>query len=486
MNAVIRAAAAVLAVGLLSLAASTGNAAERIPFVVHVMTENDGGTGAMTMRDMAKLVYMMMASGNPAGSYKAALAAGMKTIWYEDPHRIGDIPGQMSDRPPVTALRRDSDLMRCAQGGLLDSTYSSKNGTYFGDPTSRNLIAKTNEQLTMATSHYGPVAYLWIDDSMLLTDTWADAWYCGDRPPALPSNGGNGMPGGVHGEPRNLGITYANGSAYTPRNFIANLVSFDNALTAPVLDEGACIGDGTPLGGERFDGGSTAILSVTAHNSAGVLCENFAEGWGNRQTLNGKAVDDFWRQDLNSGVHVLSAHKMFISYVYIGNEGSDNRGTVDDFDQRGYIYASFMLLFDYEHSVYKTGTWGARLPPKAPVMVLPENLLVPTEPLQTAVWPQRIDQLQRGGVYVREFASCGYAGQPIGPCAAVVNPSSSSSNPMPALQGHYGHSVTFVGNDGAFTGRHGTPDYGDTGDLKFDARPVPSSLPPAGWAILVR
>ncbi len=442
----------------------------------------------MSMRDTAKLVYMMNASGNPAGSYQAALASGMKTVWYEDPHRIGDIPGQMSDRPPITAIRNDADLMKCGQGGLLDSTYAPKNGTYFGDPMSRNLIAKTNEQLAMATSHYGPVSYLWIDDSMLLTDTWAESWYCGDRPPALSSNGGNGMPGVAHGEPRGLGITYANGSAYTPpKNFHRqNLVAFDNALGAPVLDEGACIGDGTPLGGAPSDGGSTAMLSVAAHNSAGVLCENFAEGWGNRQTVNGKAVDEFWSRDVNSGIQVLSAHKMFICYEYIGNEDASNRGTVSDTDQRGYIYASFMLIFDYEHSVYKTGFAGARLPPKAPVMVLPENLLVPMQPLQTATWPQRIDQLKRGSVYVREFASCGYAGQAIGPCAAVVNPSSSNGAPMPEMRGHYAHALTFVGNDGAFTGRHGTPNYGDTGDLELTARSVPASLPPAGWAILVR
>ena len=214
--------------------------------------------------------------------------------------------------------------------------------------------------------------------------------------------------------------------------------------------------------------------------------KNFAVGWGNSQTVNGKAVDRYWKQDLNSGIEVISAHKMFVAYEYIGNQGGTNRGTPVDADQRGYIYASFMLLYDREDAVYKAGAWGATLKTAAPVLVLPENLLVPLEPLETARWPQRIGQLEHNGAYVREFKMCAYAGQPVGPCAALVNPSSKSAAALPALRQTYGHRIAFTGNNGAFTGRHGTPNYGDTGDIAFAAGSVPTALPPAGWAILVR
>jgi hypothetical protein len=456
-----------------------------LPFSVKVLTENDEGLGAMKYADMAKLVYMMFASGAPAGSYNAAREAGMKTVWYQDPHRIGDVPGHMSDRPPVTDLRKDADLMKCARGGLLDATYAPDNGTYFGDPSSPELLRQTNVQLAKATAHYGPISYAWLDDSMLLTDEWAEAWYCGSAAPALVKNGGNGMPLLGHGVPRAADIAYADGTRFTPANFLERLVAFDNGVRVPVLDEGACVGDGSAFGGTSEDAGATATLVATAKNSAGALCENFAEGWGNRQTLNGKAVDGFWKSDLNSGIQVISARKLFINYQYIGDEGASNRGTPDDYDQRGFIYASFMLIFDHAYSVYKTGLSGARLGVKAPVLVFPETLLVPAKPLETAVWPQRIDVLKHGGVYVREFADCGFAGQSIGPCAAVVNPSSSGSVPLPALRQSYRHAIAFVGNDGAFTGRHGTPNYGDSGDVDFGSRPVPASLGPAGWAILV-
>jgi hypothetical protein len=460
-------------------------AVQRFPFAVKVLTENDDGLGSMTYADMAKLVYMMFASGAPAGSYRLAAAAGMKTVWYQDPHRIGDIPGHMSDRPPVTALDKNTDLMKCARGGILDSTYAPSYGTYFGDPTSPNLLRETNAQLAQAAEHYGPINYLWLDDSMLLTDTWAEAWYCGNAPPVLAGNGGNGMPRLGHGTLRPEQLAFANGSPYTESTFLAALRSFNDAVKAPVLDEGACIGDGRSVGGNENDGGATVALTVASANSAGAICENFAEGWGNRQTLDGKAVDQFWERDLNSGIRVISARKFFVNYQYIGEDGA-NRGKPRDADQRGYIYASFMLLFNFDYSVYKTGEIGPRRRHAAPVLVHPENLLVAQGPQATAVWPNRIDRLKKGDVYVREFAACGYAGRAIGPCAAVVNPSSVRSATIPQLQLRYGHQIAFVGDNGAFTGRRGAPNYGDTGDIDFSAGPVPGSLPPAGWAILVR
>jgi hypothetical protein len=443
------------------------------PFHVDVMTLNEQGIAPMTFTDMAKLVSIAVPSGAPAGSFAQAIAAGMKTAWYQDPHRIGMVAGAMSDRPPLASLSTSSDLMRCGTGGLLNSTYSPRTGTYFGDPTSPTLIRESNAQLAQAIAHYGPVSYLWLDDALPISELWADAWSCGNTPVA-------------HGVLGSTALTYSGGAPYTPANYIGKLAAFDQAMHAPVIDEGACVGDGTTLGGDVNDGSATASLAARSPNSAGIMCENFAEGWGNRQTLNGKAVDQYWKQDLNAGVEVISAGKMFVNFQYIGNEGATNRGTVDDADQRGYIYASYMLLFNDRRSVYMTGLWGAQLGVKAPVVVFPENLLVPLQPLTTAVWPQRIDVLRDGGAYVREFAACAYAGRAIGPCAAIVNPSSSSTVAMPHLVQTYGHAVTFTGNDGAFTGKHGTPNYGDTGDVDFTSKMPPASLPPAGWAILVR
>jgi hypothetical protein len=495
-----------LALGVAILVCCTGNSAQEnsaqagqtlkplsydsppamYPLAVRVMTQNDGGLGAMALTDMAKLVAFMSASGAPSGSYVAAIKAGMKTVWYQDPHRIGDVPGGMSDRPPVTALSPSTDLMKCARGGLLHSTYSSRVGTYFGDPTAPNLIKQTNAQLADATAHYGPISYLWLDDAVPISELWAQAWYCGDSAPALQANNGNGMPTLGYGVLRDGAITYHDGTPFTPKNFITKLASFDAAIDAPVIDEGACLNADPPAQGEPHDGESTASLAQISKKTAGIMCENFAEGWGNRQTRNGKAVDVFWKRDIDTGIRTISAGKLFVNFQYIGDEGSANRGTQDDYDQRGYIYASYMLLFNEHLSVYKTGLWGDRLGVKAPVLVMPENLLVPLQPLTTPTWPQRADSLRTGAVYVREFAACGYAGKPIGPCAAVVNPSSTTEAAIPPLQQTYHHAVSFTGDDGAFTGRNGTPNYGDTGDLDFSSKGAPTSLPPAGWAILVR
>ena len=118
---------------------------------------------------------------------------------------------------------------------------------------------------------------------MLLTDQWAQDWYCGNAPAALPRNGGNGMMAIGHGQPDGRRITYADGVPYTSQGFLpAKLVRFDDALKVPVLDEGACTGDGTDLGGPATDGGAAWHVTAEATNSAGAFCENFAEGLGER------------------------------------------------------------------------------------------------------------------------------------------------------------------------------------------------------------
>ena len=256
------------------------NAETALPFAVKVMTQNDTGIGTMRMDDMAKLVTFFSASGAPAGSYDRARAAGMKTVWYVDPHRIGDVPGKMSDRPGVDTLNKERDLMKCAGGGLLDSTYSDQAGTFFGDPTSANLAVRTNASLTSAAAHYGKIDYAWKDDSMLLTDQWADAWFCGNAPPALATNRGNGMAAIAHGPPAGSHITYADGTPYTPARFLADLETFDNRLTTPAFDEGACNGDGSDMGRDGDDGGATATLVAHARNAAGAMCEKLCRRLG--------------------------------------------------------------------------------------------------------------------------------------------------------------------------------------------------------------
>lgn len=86
--------------------------------------------------------------------------------------------------------------------------------------------------------------------------------------------------------------------------------------------------------------------------------------------------------------------------------------------------------------------------------ILPEYDLVPRQPRATAT--SDVAALRApGGAYVREFAACYQAGVAIGPCAAVVNPSDTTTVAMPALTGHY-TSTLVVDDKSAFAGGKAT------------------------------
>ncbi|MBV8636794.1 MAG: hypothetical protein JO322_01800 [Candidatus Eremiobacteraeota bacterium] len=79
--------------------------------------------------------------------------------------------------------------------------------------------------------------------------------------------------------------------------------------------------------------------------------------------------------------------------------------------------------------------------------VWPEDLLYPTQPLQSMT-SGATDLQVAPGVYRREFASCYNNQSPIGPCAAIVN---STSSPVPIaaawLQQTYHHILQMSGGD---------------------------------------
>lgn len=133
---------------------------------------------------------------------------------------------------------------------------------------------------------------------------------------------------------------------------------------------------------------------------------------------------------------------------------------------RLYAYAAFLLSYDPQYSVFAMETTqsdGRAL--------YPETQLVPQLPRMTA---GEIGQLRTGAnTYVREFGACAIGGNPIGPCAAVVNASSTASATLPSLATTYGSSI---GLDAASL-------YG--GGRARVVAGVPASLPPATAAILV-
>lgn len=97
---------------------------------------------------------------------------------------------------------------------------------------------------------------------------------------------------------------------------------------------------------------------------------------------------------------------------------------------RLYALASWWLTYDPRYSV------AAPISP-APDgnAVFPEYAIVPSVPKESAAGGS-IRALYRDGVYVREFERCYQDAQPIGGCAAIVNPGTSRQS-IPALSGRY-------------------------------------------------
>ena len=81
---------------------------------------------------------------------------------------------------------------------------------------------------------------------------------------------------------------------------------------------------------------------------------------------------------------------------------------------RLYAYASWLLAYDERYSVFDMEVRQAD-----GLALYPETELVPRRPLATAT---RAAELQRDGMYVRQFGACAIAGTPVGACATVVNP----------------------------------------------------------------
>lgn len=131
---------------------------------------------------------------------------------------------------------------------------------------------------------------------------------------------------------------------------------------------------------------------------------------------------------------------------------------------RNYTYASFLLTYDPNYSVYQDS-----LTTPSTFKVLPETGFVPMSPVSI---PLAVSDLQTSsGAYLREYNNCYYRGSLVGKCEIVVNPSTSSyvsiANPW-GLK----HSMVMSGSDVL-----------DGGTVSFTGS-VPSKLAPKSGIIL--
>lgn len=133
--------------------------------------------------------------------------------------------------------------------------------------------------------------------------------------------------------------------------------------------------------------------------------------------------------------------------------------------QRMFAYASFLLTYDPDYSVFQES-----FTTPSTFKVMPETQFVPLGPLNA---PADVDQLLApGGAYVRQYRYCYYRSAFVGACEVVVN-SGGNNVPVPNA-GAYTRSMALSG-EGVLDG--GTVSFG-TG--------VPTQLGPQSAAILLQ
>jgi len=168
-----------------------------------------------------------------------------------------------------------------------------------------------------------------------------------------------------------------------------------------------------------------------------------------RQT---KAWDTYWTQRENTEIAMAQQGKLFFCY------GIDTNVASTSVDSRVYTYASFLMTYTLASSIL----WEYYGTPSG-FHVMPESQLVALDPLVPT--PSAITSLQLpSGVYGREYAQCYVAGLFVGPCATVVNPSSSNSYAYP-YGNKYRHTLTILGSG-----------ILDGGSISVSGPPPPSTL----------
>jgi hypothetical protein len=184
-----------------------------------------------------------------------------------------------------------------------------------------------------------------------------------------------------------------------------------------------------------------------------------------------------WIMVEDAEIALVNAQKIFWLQDQDSNSTAGN-----SFTGRMYAFASFMLTWNPSYTVYQNDYYGYYGDGEHPnsqnpqIHVFPEESLVAYNP--RVAYPSTSAGVgalaDSGGTYFREYYSCFYAGQAVGPCAVVVNPDS-SSHAWPALQGKYTHTLSIATQ----------MDVIDGGTATMTGSQMPSPVPATtGWILL--
>ena len=170
------------------------------------------------------------------------------------------------------------------------------------------------------------------------------------------------------------------------------------------------------------------LLSAVGANVSGAFNEDaFATDYGSGYMTATYPVTNAWQNQEDGILDVLSHAKR--DFVWMEGDPSPAH--------RLYGLASYWLTYAHRSVLWEDFCAPDKTPGGYCNSTWADAQVVPARPLQTAT-NLDIATLQTGGLYRREFASCYQAGQPIGGCAALVNPTASTVAVPPLAQVYAG------------------------------------------------
>lgn len=205
---------------------------------------------------------------------------------------------------------------------------------------------------------------------------------------------------------------------YTPASWLALSQAENGAMDEPVIYNG--LGVLSPNYGISYSIG----LNTT---SLGGMMEACYTQPGSHPKVQGKV----WRTEEDTEILMAQQKKLFLCYA---NETAAAATSQVD---RLYTLGSFLLTYDLDTSVL----WEYFSNPSR-FHVEPESVVVPTTP----VVPEPatiVGLLTTSGLYARQYLACYVVGEPVGPCAVVVNPDYAHSHAFPYAG--YDNTLTLIG-----------------------------------------
>ncbi|HLJ84283.1 MAG TPA: hypothetical protein VKT51_08955 [Candidatus Eremiobacteraceae bacterium] len=205
----------------------------------------------------------------------------------------------------------------------------------------------------------------------------------------------------------------------------ANSLAQTSALGAPVIFNGL----GTLVDGPTQISPDIALLPVSI---GGEL-----EGcYSNPDPNDPMPHSKVWATYENTEIQVVASGKLFLC------RGLSELPDTTSQAYRIYMYASLLLTYSPSNTIISEKF----TPANNGFGVEPENQLVAKDPIVSA--PSDISQLMLGtGVYGRQYRNCYYAGNWVGPCAAVVNADSASYTHAYPYGNEYHHTLVLSGGD---------------------------------------